>query len=575
MTGDLAEGVVPALLQELYVGRRSGTLELARGEERQRLRFRRGHIVNAHTNVVEERLGEMLVRRGLLSEEDLARATEIVLREKRRLGAVLNELGLLNASGLEDAVALHVHEMLAKVFTWPDGVYSFVEEPEEATTEELILKLSTGDLILEAVQAVRDPEVVREALGDLDRVIAPSADPLLRFQQLTLSPADGFVLSRVDGTTSAREIMQLIPLPPEDTQRSLMGLLATGVVEYVRGLRRPRDASRGAPAPVREAPGDPNVGPATPPPESAASPAPAPSAPPASSAPTAAPAPEVPVAPTTPIEGKGAERRQEILDAWDGLKSRNHFEVLGLPRSATEADVKEAYFRLAKRFHPDVHHGASLGDLRDKLEAVFIRLGEAYDVLRDTRKRGDYEQRLGRPRPPQAPAGPEAPVAAAEPTEPERDPEANARAAEVAIRQAEKLYEKAEGESAENKPKLYADAIRLVEPALAAAVGRFRVRGRVTLARCYLRNPLWAKRAEGELQAALREDPKAVDALALLAALYEEHGLRARALSCYRRVLEIDPEHADAARYVSAQAPGPTAGDEGTGGGLLKRLFRK
>ena len=87
-----------------------------RGEERQSLRFRRGHIVNAHTNVLEERLGEMLVRRGLLSEADLARATEIVVRDGRRLGEVLAELGLIDANGLEDAIALHVHEMLAKVF---------------------------------------------------------------------------------------------------------------------------------------------------------------------------------------------------------------------------------------------------------------------------------------------------------------------------------------------------------------------------------------------------------------------------------------------------------------------------
>ena len=244
MNGDLAEGVVPDLLREIYVGRRNGSLTLARGEERQSLRFRRGHIVNAHTNVLEDRLGEMLVRRGLLSEADLARATEIVVREGRRLGEVLAELELIDASGLEDAVALHIHEMLAKVFLWHEGSYAFAEEPEAEAGHELTLKLSTGELILEAVQAVRDPDVVRYALGDMDRVLVLSSDPLLRFQKLTLSPEDGFVLSRVDGVTSGREIVQLIPLPPERTQRSLLGLLSTGVVEF-EGLR---PAQKRAPA---------------------------------------------------------------------------------------------------------------------------------------------------------------------------------------------------------------------------------------------------------------------------------------------------------------------------------------
>ena len=45
------------------------------GEVQHSLRFRRGHIVNARTNVPGERLGEMMVRRGLLGTTDLARAT--------------------------------------------------------------------------------------------------------------------------------------------------------------------------------------------------------------------------------------------------------------------------------------------------------------------------------------------------------------------------------------------------------------------------------------------------------------------------------------------------------------------
>ena len=251
-SGEIAEGVLPELLRTMYVGRRSGTLQLLRGDEEQSLRFRGGHIVNAHTNIVADRLGEMLVRRKLLSEADLARATEVVVREKRRLGEVLAELGLLDAGGLEDAIALHVHEMLARLFAWPDGHYAFKDDAEETSTGEVTLKLSTGELILEAVRAVRDPDVVRYALGDIDRVLALSSDPLLRFQKLTLSPTDGFVLSRIDGVASAREILQVIPLPVEETQKSLFGLLSTGVIEYPPGQRRKRDAA--APArPAREA----------------------------------------------------------------------------------------------------------------------------------------------------------------------------------------------------------------------------------------------------------------------------------------------------------------------------------
>ena len=562
MNGDLAEGVVPDLLREIYVGRRNGTLTLVRGDERQSLRFRRGHIVNAHTNVLEERLGEMLVRRGLLSEADLARATEIVVREGRRLGEVLAELELIDANGLEDAVALHVHEMLAKVFLWHEGSFTFEEEPEAEGGQELTLKLSTGELILEAVRAVRDPDVVRYALGDMDRVLVLSADPLLRFQKLTLSPEDGFVLSRVDGVTSAHEIAQMIPLPAERTQRSLFGLLSTGVVEFVA-----RPSRKTAPAGPGERPRE-----ASPPAPSA----PAPSAPaPPATPPVPPPAPPEPPAPAPrpePADEKTAERRREILEAWDGLKTRTHFEVLGLSRAVGEAEVKDAYFRLAKRFHPDVHHSASLGDLRDELEAVFIRLGEAYDVLRDPRKRADYEARLGRSKPKPAAAGPgPGPSPDPEPAAPEppRDPEEEARLAEEAVHRAAKLVEQ----------EKYWDAIQLLEPAVEALQGKPRLRARVLLARSYARNPKWAKSAEATLLAATREEPKAVEPWALLGAIYAEKGLRTRATAMYRKALELNPEHEAAAQYLAQHAPPPEppedeGGGEG-GGGLLGRLFRK
>jgi tetratricopeptide (TPR) repeat protein len=569
MNGDLAEGVVPELLREIYVGRLDGTLHLVRGKERQSLRFRRGTIVNAHTSVQEERLGEMLVRRGLLSEADLARATAAVVRDGRRLGEVLGEMGLIDSSGLEDAVALHVHEMLARVFTWHDGTYAFEEQADGAPGEELTLKLSTGELILEAVQAVRDPDVVRYALGDMDRVLVLSSDPLLRFQKLTLSPAEGFVLSRVDGVTSAREIVQMIPLPAEQTQRSLLGLLSTGAVEYV-GVRRPRDAS----APVHPAPERPLVPPPTPV-------APPPVSPPPPSAPArpAAPPLATPVAPPPPgptpdgpatLDEKAAERRREILEAWEGLKTRTHFEVLGLSRSVGEAEVKDAYFRLAKRFHPDVHHSASLGDLRDELEAVFIRLGEAYEVLRDPRKRGDYEDRLGRQRPKAGvPAGDAAPGAPhpAEPAAPEppRDPEEEARLAEESIRRAAKLVEQ----------EKYWDAIQLLQPAIDAVQGKARLRGQLLLARSKARNPKWAKEAEEVLLTAARESPQAVDAWALLGELYAQKGLRTRAVTMFRKAIELQPDHEGAAQYLAANAPEPELPEDDEGGGLLGRLFKR
>jgi tetratricopeptide (TPR) repeat protein len=546
MKGSLTEGLLPEVLRQLYVGRRTGFLHFTRQDERRSVYLRAGHIVHADTNVKEERLGETLVAQGVLSASDLKRATGFVLRDKKRLGAVLVELGILDRDKLEDALGVHVREILRKVFAWSDGEYAFEEKEEKDLERDMSLRLSTGEMILEAVRSVDDPDVIRFAIGDLDRILGMSNDPLLRFQKIALTPADGYVLSRIDGTLSARELLQVIPMVQEDTLRSLLGLLSTGVVEFLPLPPKPQ------PKPDQRPLGQPARAVSAPPP-----PRPAPP-------PHAAP-PPAPV--KTPADDEASKvreaRRQEVLEAFDGLKAKTHFEVLSIPKASSEAQVKEAYFKLAKKFHPDTHHDPALGDMREKIEAIFIRLGEAYEVLRNPRTRGNYEADLAS-RMPRVHAMGTVVVNPAQP-EPPPDPAYEARLAEESLKKADKLF-------AQEK---YWDAIQLLEPASAGAEGRTKTRIRVLLAKAYLKNPKWIKRAEEQLQIVTREDPRYPEAHFVLGNLYKASGLKSRALHEFQRVLELKPEHEEAAVEVLELTPENPTPEEGEKPGFLKKLFRK
>ena len=262
-------------------------------------------------------------------------------------------------------------------------------------------------------------------------------------------------------------------------------------------------------------------------------------------------------------------RRQEIADAYEGLKARTYFEVLGIERSANEQQVKEAYFRLAKRFHPDAHHDSTLSDLVDKLEAVFIRLGEAYETLKDPQSRGKYEERLGRPRARDGGPVVSGESAASSPNANASDPENLHKEAEEAIRKAGWYFE---------KDKFY-DAIQLLEPAIEklAAIekvaGKLQLRARVLLARSYLKNPNWVKRAEETLLGVVHDDAQNVEAHFLLGSIYRERGQKLRATSMFKKVLELKPDHEEAQAAVGPLLP--PAPEPPGGGGLLGKLFRK
>jgi len=68
------------------------------------------------------------------------------------------------------------------------------------------------------------------------------------------------------------------------------------------------------------------------------------------------------------------------------MAERDYYEVLGVPRGASQEDVRKAYRRLARKFHPDLNPGDAEAERR------FKELGEAYEVLSDPKKRKVYDQ---------------------------------------------------------------------------------------------------------------------------------------------------------------------------------------
>jgi curved DNA-binding protein CbpA len=205
----------------------------------------------------------------------------------------------------------------------------------------------------------------------------PRPVPGINILKLPIGPEEAFVLSRVDGNTTEREIGYATSFPEDQVARCLSRLESLGAVEYDdrtsshSGAIAILDSSAGT---SRERPTETATGRFT----SAESPA----APPYDATELDAPA---------DLE---ANRKQEILELFYRLDALDHYQLLGITRSADRRAVKAAYYEKVKTFHPDRYFGKELGPFASKLERCFTRLTEAHDTLSAGSSRQEYDAYL-------------------------------------------------------------------------------------------------------------------------------------------------------------------------------------
>jgi curved DNA-binding protein CbpA len=399
---------------------------------------------------------------------------------------------------------------------------------EETVEERHEAAATTEELLLRAVELMPE-EAVREALGDTRRPLGLALNPDFDHE---LSQTDAYILSRVDGKTSAAEVLQLVASSSENPERRLLGLILTGVVALLE------PAAKAPPAPS---------------PRSSEAEAP-PSAPPEGAAPAARTVDAV----DEEAKKRAEPRRSEVLAAYEALAHLSHFEVLGVTDTASDHEIKQAFFQKAKKYHPDQYRDPGFADIVDRIEAVFLRIGGAYEVLRDPESRRSYEAVLKRRRAADAPRPPVPSAAEAERPAADGliDTAENAWMAEEAIHRAERLI--ADG-------KVW-DAIQLLQAVVPRIFGRKqRDRARVLLAKAYIKNPNWVRRGEELLQTVVQEDAQNAEAHFTLGLLYKESGLTSRALAMFKKTIELKPEHRQAQAELNALS-GPA---------FLRKLFGK
>lgn len=89
-----------------------------------------------------------------------------------------------------------------------------------------------------------------------------------------------------------------------------------------------------------------------------------------------------------------SEDYERLIKFYNNIKRKDHFEVLGVSKSADAKKIKSSYRKLAKEYHPDFFDKHSSTEVKDYSHRIFSLIDDACKVLTDDKRKAEYEKTL-------------------------------------------------------------------------------------------------------------------------------------------------------------------------------------
>ncbi|UCF81515.1 MAG: DUF4388 domain-containing protein [Acidobacteriota bacterium] len=229
--GSLESLSLAAYLAQLARARASGTFRLERDSLIKVLYFNEGLVAYASSNEEADRLGQVLIRAGKLTKEQLDLATS-KLTGGKTLGKQLTELGFITPEELLWAAKKQVEDIAVSLFGWSSGTYEWMEG--ELPEGLVHLKLPTESLLLSGIFSIEDREKILSDLRGHDAVYNFTVDFMDTYEKLSVPEAVDTVIAGVDGTRTVRDLAQLSREGEFRGYQILFFAKAYGLVECIK-----------------------------------------------------------------------------------------------------------------------------------------------------------------------------------------------------------------------------------------------------------------------------------------------------------------------------------------------------
>lgn len=244
--GTLKEFKVPDILQLFSLQGKTGILTFTKEEGFITLIFEHGMIVGVDSfpKKLEMRVGSVLVKQDLISEDMLTRALAIQKRTKQKIGEILVGMGLVDDKTIAESLKTQAGEIVLSLFKWKKGDYDFKVIDRLDESMKIIDPMPTDNIIMEGVQMLDEWPLIKKYVPDDHMVFEPipvesknieiideydEETPSAR-DKIYLNATEANLLKYINGKNTVRDLVELGVFTEYKVYKSLYSLVKKSII---------------------------------------------------------------------------------------------------------------------------------------------------------------------------------------------------------------------------------------------------------------------------------------------------------------------------------------------------------
>ncbi|MGD8534547.1 MAG: J domain-containing protein [Candidatus Aminicenantes bacterium] len=485
-------------LRDIHFKKKNGCLVYKQKGLQKYLFFQKGILVMVKTTQPLELLGEILLKLGKISVETFSTIDQYI-DPTQSIGKTLIKEGLLTKKDLNDGLMFQMREVTLNIFPLFGGKYEF-QVRNDLSKKRFEYKMDVPDLIEEGIRRMDyNPELEKylktkipfykktDSLGrltteekELLRTIDGNTSAVKLFHSLGFSPEyywKSLYLfyclelvdvkeAKIEGEVPSKEKKPTKPVPPKKKKAKKVSEPAKVIEKKEKVLEEEKEEK----VTVEEEKKEPEV-----------------------------------------LDDETKKKIADLEKLSQQIESMNYYQILNITRDASHKEIKNSYFEMARKYHPDRFDRELPQDSRDLIEEVFGHITRAFQTLNNEKEKQDYDAKLDEPE--------------------EVDRKTLEQKADGKFRQGKGLY---------NRGK-YEEALVYFEEAIRIKSNKSNYF--LFLAKTESEVPSFNEKAEEDFHKAIEIEPWNAELFVALGEFYNKEGLSVKAKKQFKKALDIDPEH--------------------------------